>query len=391
MSQRTQTSPGSLSPLRRRSPSPKKGIRPRTMSPSKTREGPHLEGTPGIFIIYTHTCTFPDDHENPKLIDQLEVDTFTTANFGCPFESWMYDPSHGTFFDDPASYFIEEILKNTRIRKDLLLQKDHLGELKDHLRELIYKSLCYTRDNLRVVNPSCSFRCHMKGSSMADMYVLGAGAPVNEVFIRIDPFTGVVSDVHREFGLVEVPDEERRLEYPDGKIKLPDLLESPIQNFNAGLDALKMRIRFGSPDQKLLDQFKKDSSKLKRIQEALMGAEQSSKYVLKVPDQRGNPMVPLSRLIRTAIDNGTIKRKDFVIVAGCRDYCGELPSDYDTTKSPGRTKDDSDSRGGFTRRRYMYSRKKMVKNNNKNKNKKNKNKKNKRKTIRNRNSRKSRK
>ena len=91
-------------------------------------------------------------------------------------------------------------------------------------------------------------------------------------------------------------------------------------------------------------------------------------------------------MIDIAVRKGIIDpRKDFVVVEACRNFYGQLPSDFDFTKtsgSPDRAESEEDSRGGGGRATSKHSRKKYGNNKRKNKNK--------RKTIRNRKSIKSR-
>ena len=94
-------------------------------------------------------------------------------------------------------------------------------------------------------------------------------------------------------------------------------------------------------------------------------------------------MIKLSDVIQIAIDKGTIRPGDFVIVQACRTFDGQLPPGYGD-KSPGRRAGDTSDGGGHKRMRGTLGSllTKNRNNRNKNKNKHKTTKKRKRKTIR---------
>lgn len=344
-----------------------------------------IERGPRIFILHCHSITFPDKNGRPALIDPVAVDTFTTAKFGCPFGVYMYNTKTSSFFDEPYDYFIEEVLKKTK-GNPYSLQKDIL-------RQVISESLCSNRDVTGFIPPDkCKFRCHQVGRKMADMYMMTPGAPMNEVILSVDPFTGEEEDVHENFGLMEV--KQRGMIYPSVVKKADERLDVPISNAESELEDLRSQISTFSQQKtpenmeivrELQKKYDKKFIKLWVTREVLKGAVQGPKYVFK-PEYRhmydiiegSYYVIKLSDMINIAIKNGTINPlTDFILVEACRTFYGELPSDYDPTKSPGRADNEANSQGGGVRR--IHSRKKYGKN--KRKNKKN-SKKNRNKTIR---------
>lgn len=343
-----------------------------------------IDRGPRIFIFNCHSITFPDKSGYPALIDPVAVDTFTTAKFGCPFGVYMYNSKTSSFFDEPYDYFIEEVLKKTK-GNPVSLQKDNL-------RKVISDSLCSNRDVTGFITPDkCKFRCHPVGGKMADMYMMTHGAPMNEVILSVDPFTGDEEDVHDNFGLIEL--KQRGMIYPSVVKKVDERLDVPISKAESELEDLRSQISTFSQQKtpenmeivrELQKKYDKKFLKLGLTREVLKGAVQGPKYVFK-PEYRHKYdiiggsyyVIKLSDMIDIAIKNGTINpRTDFIVVEACRTFYGELPSDYDPTKSPGRADSEPGSQGGGMRR--MYSRNKYGKNKRNN----NKSNKNKRKTIR---------
>ena len=366
-----------------------KKIRSRSRSPIGESEKQKIETERGsrIFIFHCHAVTFPDEGGRPALIDPIVVDTFTSTNFGHSFGVYMYNPHTSSFFDEPYTYFIEEVVKRTNKNKDDLSQKDKL-------REVINDSLCFNRDVTGFIFPDkCNFRCHRVGRRMTDMYMMTPGPPMNDVILSFDPFTGNVEDVHDKFGLVEVG--QRLMTYPNVITEIGQGLEAPISKAERELEYLRSQISTFSQEnttenmKKVRELQKKYDSKYLKLnltKSALRGALQGPKYVF-TPEYRHMydyiegiyPVIKLSDMINIAVSNGTIDpRKDFVVLQACRKFHGELPSGYDPTRSPGRAGSESDSQGGGSRATSKHSRKKYGKNKGKNKNTN----KNKRKTIR---------
>jgi len=408
---------GSISPKQARAPSPTFGVvrQERSLSPKKLKERSRshspLLGTrqspvrgPLIFIINCHSVTFPDENGNPAMIDDVLVDTFTSVKFSHGFGKYLYNAETCSFFDEPYRYFIDRVLETT---------KGNPGSLqKDDLRETITRSLCYVRDVRGViVKDKCKFRCHHVGRRMADMYIMGAGSPMDEMVICIDPLTGDEEDVHDKFGLRQL--DERVLTYPpSGRKGIDKAFNIAIRKAERELDDLRSQMSMLSqPDLKtaenmdIVKKLRKDYDakflKLNITKEALRDAMQGPKYRYKVENrdkyavlEGKDYMIKLSDAIDIAVRNGTIDpRKDFVVVEACRNFYGQLPSGYDPTKSPGRAGSESDSQGGGGRATSKHSRKKYGKNKGRNKNI-NKNKRNtirRRKASKSRNSHKSRK
>jgi hypothetical protein len=241
---------------------------------------------------------------------------------------------------------------------------------------------------------------------MADMYIMGAGSPMDEMVICIDPLTGDEEDVHDKFGLRQL--DERVLTYPpSGRKGIDKAFNIAIRKAERELEDLRSQILVLSEPhlrtaenmdivKKLRKKYDEKYLKLNINREALRDALQGPKYRYKFENldkyavlEGKHYMIKLSDALDIAVRNGTIDpRKDFVVVEACRNFYGQLPSGYDTTKSPGRAGSESDSQGGGGHAKCKYSRKKYGKDKGRNKNR-NKNR-NKRKTIRNRKSGKSR-
>jgi hypothetical protein len=396
---------GSVSPPQARAPSPTfDGVRESSLSPKKERPRSRspLSGTrqnsergPRIFVINCHGVTFPDENGNPAMIDYVPVDTFTSVKFGHGFGKYLYNAQTCSFFDEPYRYVIDKILETTK-RNTSSLQKDSL-------RKVIGDSLCYVRDVTGViVRDKCKFRCHRVGRKMADMYIMGAGSPLDEAVICINPFTGEEEDVYDKFGLRQLDD--RLITYPHGRNVINKAYDIAIRKAEGELDDLRSQMSMLSQPhlktaenmdivKKLRIQYDAKFLKLDTIKEALRDAVKGSKYRYK-RDFQGkydiidgkHHMIKLSDAIEIAIRNGTIDPEiDFIVVQACRNFYGQLPSGFDFTKtrgSPGRagTGSETDSQGGGGHAKCKYSRKKYGKNKGRNKNK------NKRKTIRNRKS-----
>jgi hypothetical protein len=370
-----------------------KKIRPRSRSRSGSRSRSPIEESskqkrgPRIFIFHCHAVTFPDEDRRPTLIDSVAVDTFTSAKFGHSFGVYMYNPHTSSFFDEPYTYFIKEVFKRVKENSDLLQ--------KDNLRKVISDSLCFNRDVTGFIFPdTCRFKCHRMGRRMTDMYMMTPGPPMNDVILSFDPFTGNVEDVHDNFGLMEV--QQRGMTYPNVIKEIGQGFEAPISKAERELEYLRSQISIFSQEntpenmKKVRELQKKYDSKYLKLnltKSALRGALQGPKYVFK-PEYRHMydyiegiyPVIKLSDMINIAVSNGTIDPEiDFVVLQACRTFYGQLPSDYDPTKSPGRAGSESDSQGGGRSSR-IRSRKKYGKNKGRNKGK-NKNR-NKNKTIR---------
>ena len=378
--------------VRERSLSPKRPERPRSRTPSSRIQQTSERG-PRIFVINCHGVTFPDENGNPAMIDYVPVDTFTSVKFAHGFGKYLYNAQTCSFFDEPYEYFIDRILKITKGNPSLLQ--------KDVLREEIADSLCYVRDVTGViVKDKCKFRCHRVGRKMADMYMMGAGSPLDEAVICINPFTGGEEDVYDKFGLRQL--DERQLSYPSGRKDINQAFNIAISQAERELEDLRSEMSMLSQldlitaenmdrVKKLRKEYDKKYLKLNTIREALKNAMQGPKYRYK-KEHHGkydviegkDYMIKLSDMLDIAIRNGMIYPKtDFVVLQACRNFFGQLPSDFDFTKtrgSPDRAESEEDSRGGGGRASSKHSRKKYGKNIGRNKNK------NKRKTIRNRKS-----
>ena len=378
---------------RERSLSPKRSNeRLRSRSPSSGIRQTSERGS-RIFVINCHGVTFPDENGNPAMIDYVPVDTFTSVKFLHGFGKYLYSAQTCSFFDEPYRYVVNKILETTK-RNPSSLQKDVL-------REVISDSLCYVRDVTGViVKDKCKFRCHRVGRKMTDMYMMGAGSPLDEAVICINPLTGEEEDVYDKFGLRQL--DERHLSYPSGRKDINKAFNIAITQAERELDTLRSEISALSQPhlisaentdraKKLRKEYDKKYLKLNMTKEALRDAMQGPKYRYKEEYhdkyhvlEGKHFMIKLSDMLDIAIRNGTIDpATDFVILQACRNFFGQLPSDFDFTKthgSPGRADSEEDSRGGGGRATSKHSRKKYAKNKGRNKNK------NKMKTIRNRKS-----
>jgi len=393
----------SISPPQARAPSPTfDGVRESSLSPKKERPRSRTpssgiqqtsERGPRIFVINCHGVTFPDKKGNPAMIDYVPVDTFTSVKFLHGFGKYLYNAQTCSFFDEPYRYVIDKILETTKNPAVL--------STKDSLRKVIGDSLCYVRDVTGViVRDKCKFRCHRVGRKMADMYIMGAGSPLDEAVICINPFTGEEEDVYDKFGLRQLDD--RLITYPHGRNVINKAYDIAIRKAERELDTLRSEMLMLSQPhlisaentdraKKLRKEYDKKYSKLNMTKEALIDAMQGPKYRYK-EEHHGKYdvlegkhfMIKLSDMLDIAIRNGTIDPKiDFVVLQACRNFYGQLPSGFDFTKtrgSPDRAESEEDSQGGGGHAKCKYSRKKYGKNKCRNKNK------NKRKTIRNRKS-----
>lgn len=115
-----------------------------------------------LFIISCHGVTFPDSTGKPAKMD-VEVDTFTTAKFGHPVSRYIMNTENYSFFNEPHTYFIPEIVNG--------IHSSHSPPDKDAIRTIITDSLCHTRDKVKVFVPdTCRFMCHKRGTPMAYIY-----------------------------------------------------------------------------------------------------------------------------------------------------------------------------------------------------------------------------
>jgi hypothetical protein len=369
----------SLSPKRprSRSRSPKRGSRSR--SPERGSR---------IFLVDCHGAIFPDESGRKiALIDPVLVDTFTTSKCGFTFGSNLHNTQNYSFFDPPYTYVIRRII-------------DSIGSLdrpsKDDVRRLLYTSLCVTRDSGEggIIKETCRFKCHHVNGRIPDMYILGAGSPMDDQILMIDPETGNVEDVHEDFGLRQI---SKRGEIR-GRKQIDRGFNAAIAKAQDKLNSLNSKILLTPVTPENMDKIRKlrkqrddMSSRLYTIQESLREGLQGPKYEY-IPDHIGKyvnndsvkNMIKLSDTLKIAIKNGTIDpRKDFVIIFACRNPIVPLPAEAFGPGSPSRGDKDSQSQGGGGHAKFKHSRKKYAKNKGRNKNK------NKRKTIRNRKSSKS--
>jgi hypothetical protein len=331
-----------------------------------------------MFIFSCHGVTFLDPATGGPAKMSVNVDTFTTARFGFPVSTYVYDTKTYSFFDAAHTYFTDKILDDIR---DSPSPPD-----KAAIRDIISSSLCYTRDQVGAfVQGTCKFRCHEVGESMADMFIMSSGSAMNEVVLSVDLVTGTKKDVHKNFGFMRISDNQRTVTHPDGRKFIESAYNRAIQVAEREIDGLQERP----------EEFTRKSEHLAALKESLRGAVMSSKYrydtthedkyVTVIDDGYSYKMIKLSDVIQIGIDNGTIKPGDFVIVQACRTFYGQLPGAIPT--SPFRRDDATPSKGGRKRMRGTLGSLLTKNRSNRNKNKKNKNKhkptkKRKRKTIR---------
>jgi hypothetical protein len=375
----------SLSPKRprSRSRSPERGSHSR--SPERGSHSRSPERGSRIFLVDCHGAIFPDESgRRTALIDPVLVDTFTTSRFGCTFGSNLHNTQNYSFFDPPYTYVIPRIIGS-------------IGSLnrppKDEVRKLLYSSLCVTRDSGEggIIKDTCRFKCHRVNGRIPDMYILGAGSPMDDQILMIDPETGNVEDVHTNFGLRQI---SKRGEIR-GRKQIDRGFNPAIAKAQDKIHSLNSKILQTPVTPENMDKIRKlrkerddMSSRLYTIQESLREGLQGPKYEY-IPDHIGKyvnndsvkNMIKLSDILKIAIKNGTIDpRKDFVIIFACRNPIVPLSAEASSLGSP-RGDGESQSQGGGGHTKCKYSRKKYGKNKGRNKNK--------RKTIRNRKSSKS--
>lgn len=334
------------------------GGRARTRSPPNQRD----QDEPQVFILDCHGCSYADEHGNPVVVGSL-VDTFTSCKFARPLVENLFDFKDYSFFDPPYQYVIPKIVKAYQETAEYYLHthgREQSGVSKDRLREIIYSSLCDTRDRVGVIVPdSCEFRCHHQGKTISDMLLFGAGAPMDEQVLRLDPKTGAFEDVHTGFGLVKK--DKGAAEFTSRlPIQRPfDIgirkYQQEIYDLNSQiLDLLTHSRTQDNMDeiQKLRDKLAKKTLKLQIMRDSLQGGMQGPKYGYTDHYKTlFGKEVRLSRLLDIAITKGTIKPNDFVVVLACR----TLPGNY--TESPGKTMSESPARGGGSSRSKMKRKK----------------------------------
>jgi hypothetical protein len=339
-----------------------------------------------IIVISCHGATFYADPTEKKLAEmEVKVDTFTTAKFGCPVATYIFDTKNYSFFDEAHTYFIPEILEKMR---DAPSPPD-----KATIRDIITRSLCNTRDQVGLfVQGKCKIKCHKvddpHSKTMADISIMSPGSYTVEAVLSVDLNTGATKDVHEKFGLELV---SPLVTYPKGMKYIDKEYNTPINRAERDLEYLRRQDAFRT-------EYIRKNELLKASREALRGAVKSanyryndahkSKYVtVTYPNGYTYDMIKLSDVIQIAIDNGTINPKtDFVIVQACRTFDGELPPG---TESPGRPKPNAglsgyESSGGRKKKRTKTKTRPRTKNrnnrNNRNNINKNNTKKRKRKT-----------
>jgi hypothetical protein len=394
---------GSMSPQQARAVSPTNiGLHERSLSPKRSKERPRSrsrspERGSRIFLIDGHGAIFPDESGSEiALIDPVLVDTFTTSKFGCSFGSNLHNTQNYYFFDPPYTYVIPRILGS-------------IGSLnrppKDEVRRLLYSSLCGTRDSGEggIIKDTCRFKCHRVGGRIPDMYILGAGSPMDDQILMIDPENGIVEDVHEDFGLIQI---SKRGEI-QGRKPIDRGFNTAVAKAEDKINSLNTEILTTPVTPENMDKIKKlmkkrddMSSRLYTIRESLREGLRGPKYEYMekhigkyVNNDYVKNMIKLSDILQIAIINGIIdRRKDFIIIFACRNPIVPLSIEASKLGSPRRF-GDSLSQGGGGHAKCKYNRKKYAKNKDRNKNMN----KNKKKTIRNRksikscNSRKSRK
>ena len=384
---------GSISPQQARAPSPTFGVvgQERSLSPKRPRSRSRSRSRPPkrgscIFLVDCHGAIFPDESGRKiALIDPVLVDTFTTSRFGCTFGSNLHNTQNYSFFDPPYTYVIPRIIGS-------------IGSLnrppKDEVRKLLYSSLCGTRDSGEggIIKDTCRFKCHRVNGRIPDMYILGAGSPMDDQILMIDPENNIVEDVHEDFGLRQI---SKRGEIR-GRKQIDRGFNAAIAKAQDKLNSLNSKILLTPVTPENMDKIRKlrkerddMSSRLYTIQESLREGLQGPKYEY-IPDHIGKyvnndsvkNMIKLSDILKIAIKNGIIDPEiDFVIIFACRNPIVPLSAEASSLGSP-RGDGESQSQGGGGHAKCKYSRKKYGKNKGRNKNKN----KNKRKTIRNRKS-----
>jgi hypothetical protein len=334
------------------------GARARTRSPPNQRD----QDEPQVFILDCHGCLYADKHGNPVVVDSL-VDTFTSCKFARPLVQNLFDFKDYSFFGPPYQYVIPKIVTAYKETAEYYLHthgREQSGVSKDRLREIIYSSLCNARDRVGVIVPdSCEFRCHHQGKKISDMLLFGAGAPMDEQVLRLNPKTGAIKDVHTGFGLVKK--DKGAAEFTSRTpIQRPfDIgiakYERKIADLNSQILDLLTHSRTEdniNEIQKLREKLAKKTLKLQITRDSLQGGMQGPKYGYTDDyETRFGKELRLSCLLDFAIRNETIKPNDFVVVLACR----TLPGNY--TESPGKTMSESPARGGGSSRSKMKRKK----------------------------------
>ena len=371
---------GSISPQQARAPSPMLGVeQERSLSPkrprSRSRSRQPKRGS-HIFLIDCHGAIFPDESGRKiALIDPVRVDTFTASKCGFTFGSNLHNTQNYSFFDPPYTYVIPRIIGS-------------IGSLgrppKDEVRKLLYTSLCVTRDSGEggIIKDTCRFKCHRVDERIPDMYILGAGSPMDDKILMIDPETDNVEDVHTDFGLRQISKRGEirgRKPIDRGFNAAIAKAENKIHSLNSEILHTPVTPENMDKIRKLRKQCDDESSRLYTIKESLREGLQGPKYEYMrkhigkyVNNDSVKNMIKLSDILQIAIDNGTIDPEiDFVIIFACRNPIVPLPTEAFGPGSPSRRVDDSQSQGGGGHAKCKHSRKKYGKNKGKNKNKRN--------------------
>ena len=295
--------------------------------PEVSSSGTQVSGK--LFIISCHGVTFPDPTGKPAKMD-VNVDTFTTAKFGCPVGTYIVNTKNYSLFAEPHTYFIPKILDGIRTSPSQPPDKDAL-------RDIITSSLCDTRDNVGVFVPgTCKFMCHELGTQMADISIMGPGSYMVEAVLSVDLNTGDRKDVHADFGL---------------EIDKSPLITHPTSTQITGLEhvafdreSYDLSFLMGKGDRE--EEYRRRSERLAELKESLRGTVKSSRYryhrdynhkyvTVTYPNGYSYQMIKLSDVIQIAIEKGIIKPEtDFVIAQACRTFDGQLPPDYAGSKSP---------------------------------------------------------
>jgi hypothetical protein len=216
---------------------------------------------------------------------------------------------------------------------------------------------------------------------------MGPGSSMVEAVLSVDLTTGIKEDVHDKFGF-EIVTNPLVTRPTNSKIDGPERVAIEREEYDLSL------LRGRSDREK---EYNRRYARLAQARKVLKGEVKSANYryapgyedkYVTVTDDKGYSyeMIKLSDVIQIAIEKRTINPKtDFVIVQACRTFDGQLPPDYDGSKSPGRDESAakrSRSAGGRKRMRGTLGSLLTKNRNNRNRNNRNKNntKKRKRKT-----------
>jgi hypothetical protein len=311
---------------------------------------------PQVFILDCHGCSYADQHGNPVVVDSL-VDTFTSCKFARTLVENLFNFEDHSFFDPPYKYVIPKIVKAYQETAECYLPTrgcEQSSVPKSRLRDIIYSSLCDTRERDGVIVPdSCEFRCHHNGRKISDMLLFGAGAPMDEQVLRLDPKTGAIEDVHTGFGLVKK--DKGATVFPSFQQPIAPPFSMAIEKSKRELDNLNLQIselfsHSHTQDniykiQILQDEYAKKVLKLGNIIDSLQGGIQGPKFEYTDENKKVyGDEIKLSTLLRIAIDKGTINPiTDIVVVVACR----TLPGNFEG--SPEKGSDESPARGGSSR------------------------------------------